>query len=62
MLPQLLLMGSLAAAPPPIRFITNRMCPLTKLARARPAELEQAGSTRSRRGPASAEGADPVHA
>ena len=30
MLPQLLLMGSLAAAPPPIRFITNRMCPFAQ--------------------------------
>ena len=32
MLPQLLLMGSLAAAPPPIRFITNRMCPFAQRA------------------------------
>ena len=32
MLPQLLLMGSLAAAPAPIRFITNRMCPFAQRA------------------------------
>ncbi len=41
MLPQLLLMGSLAAAPPPIRFITNRMCPFAQRAHIA-LELEEA--------------------